>query len=63
VEIQYHTFKDQKEWLPAKNVLDSKAPPTQYGENIVEEKALTRNGVNDIDAVRICWQRSEQAMF
>jgi hypothetical protein len=42
VEIQYRTFKDQKEWLPAKNVWDSKAPPTQYGANLVEEKPLTR---------------------
>jgi hypothetical protein len=42
VEIQYCTFKDQKERLPAKNVWDSKVPPTQYGANIVEEKALTR---------------------
>jgi hypothetical protein len=42
VEIQYRTFKDQKEWLPAKNVRDSKAPPTQYGANLVEEKPLTR---------------------
>jgi hypothetical protein len=28
VEIQYCTFKDQKEWLLAKNVRDSKAPHT-----------------------------------
>jgi hypothetical protein len=41
VEIQYCTFKDQNEWLLAKNVWDSKAPPTQYGANIVEEKACT----------------------
>jgi hypothetical protein len=41
VEIQYRTFKDQKEWLPAKNIRDSKAPPTQYGANLVEEKPLT----------------------
>jgi hypothetical protein len=42
VEIQYRTFKDQKESLPAKNVRDSKAPPTQFGANLVEEKPLTR---------------------
>jgi hypothetical protein len=42
VEIQYCTFKDQKEWLPAKNIRDSKAPPTQYGANLVEETPLTR---------------------
>jgi hypothetical protein len=41
VEIQYCTFKDQKEWLLAKNVWDSKAPHTQYGANLVEEKPLT----------------------
>jgi hypothetical protein len=29
VEIQYHIFKDQKEWLLAKNIQDSKAPPTR----------------------------------
>jgi hypothetical protein len=41
VEIQYCTFKDQNEWLLAKNVRDSKVLPTQYGANIVEEKACT----------------------
>jgi hypothetical protein len=41
VEIQYCTFKDQKEWLLAKNVWDSRAPHTQYGANLVEEKPLT----------------------
>jgi hypothetical protein len=42
VEIQYRTFKDQKEWLLAKNIQDSKAPPTEYGANLMEEKPLTR---------------------
>ena len=42
VETQYRRCKDQGEWLPAKNVRDSKAPPTQYGANLVEEKPLTR---------------------
>jgi hypothetical protein len=41
VEIQYRTFKDQKEWLQCKNVRDSKALPTQYGANLVEEKPVT----------------------
>ncbi len=41
MEIQYCTFKDHKEWLPARNVWDSKLLSTQYGVNIVEEKALT----------------------
>ena len=42
VETQYRRFKDQGEWLPSKNVRDSKAPPTQFGANLVEEKPLTR---------------------
>ncbi len=42
VETQYRRYKDQKEWLPAKNIRDSKAPPTQYGANLLEEKPLTR---------------------
>jgi hypothetical protein len=42
VETQYRIFKDQNEWLPAKNVRDSKAPPTQFGANLLEEKAITR---------------------
>jgi hypothetical protein len=42
VEIQYCTFKDQKEWLLAKNVRDSKVPHTQYGATLVEKKPLTR---------------------
>jgi hypothetical protein len=42
VEIQYCTFKDQREWLLAKNVRDSKASHTQYGATLVEEKPLTR---------------------
>jgi hypothetical protein len=41
VEIQFCTFKNQKEWLLAKNIWDSKVPPTQYGANLVEEKPLT----------------------
>jgi hypothetical protein len=41
VEIQYRTFKDQKEWLLAKNIWDSKVPPAQFGANLVEEKPLT----------------------
>ena len=33
VERNYRGFKDNNEWLPAKNVSDSKAPPAQYGAN------------------------------
>jgi hypothetical protein len=39
VEIQYHTFKDQKEWLLAKNVQDSKVLPTQ--EQILWKRKLS----------------------
>lgn len=42
VESQYRRCKDQGEWLPSKNVRDSKAAPTQFGANLVEEKPLTR---------------------
>jgi len=42
VEIYYHSYKGKKEWLPANNVPDSKAPPSKFGANMVEDKKLTR---------------------
>jgi hypothetical protein len=42
VESQYQNFKDLGEWLPAKNVPDSKAPPSTFGASLVEDKPLTR---------------------
>ncbi len=41
IESHYQNFKDLGEWLPAKNVPDSKAPPSTFGANLVEDKPLT----------------------
>jgi len=42
VEIRYRSYKDKKEWIPAKNVPDSRAPPSKFGANMIEDKPLTR---------------------
>jgi hypothetical protein len=61
VEIQYCTFKDQKEWLLAKNVRDSKAP-TVWSKFCGRETSHLHQ-VHGIDVVQIWWRWSEQAMI
>ena len=45
VEDHYRNYKDRNEWLPAKNVPDSRAPSPKFGSNVAEEKPLTHTKI------------------
>ena len=42
VEDTYRTLFDRKEWPPARNVKDSKAPPVAYGNIAIANSPITR---------------------